>query len=482
MEVTLHDEQPQVSLTPACVSLPDGHPSIEDAPSNSASQPQGSTKMEIPSVLTSSWGTLTPVLTATKRIFLDVCSGVSRPLSVAMQSHGCDILSFDVLLDSQCDLFDDVTFERLLRICASGIVGYNANAPGGPPAIRTPEHLDGRPNLNVKDMQSLQDSNLMLTRCVQLATLTFSGGGHSHAEQPPSAMSWQEPVVQQFLTTCHCSCVVVAACTFGRSWYKSWLFATTLCDLSHLGCICDHPPGSHDNIAGVRAASREYISRQTAEYPEPLCQALSQYIAPVVSKSKLDLSISDVEASLPIKPNDSPPFARQDGGGLPSQGDWSAPPDDAVDIFRTLRHNWMSHIIQRKLDRKLLACFSKQDPNPPFSDDDLIPFRRWLVEFLEAQGVQVDWRIPDDQPMYLHILHALQKLMQDKDTSLFPYLICGVPTGFDDAISPSNCFPLNSSSNTDDVPMLSVHFSSWSSSEEHPNDVIPLIEEEVKQG
>ena len=60
---------------------------------------------------------------------IDVRSGVPRPLSVAMQSHGCDILSFDVLLDSQCDVFDDVTFERLLRICASGIVGYNANAP-----------------------------------------------------------------------------------------------------------------------------------------------------------------------------------------------------------------------------------------------------------------------------------------------------------------------------------------------------------------
>ena len=213
-----------------------------------------------------------------------------------------------------------------------------------------------------------------------------------------------------------------------------------------------------------------------------MCQALSQYIAPVVSKSDLDLSISDVEASLPIKPISSLPFARQDVCGLPSQGDWNVPPDDAVDVFRTLRHNWMSHIIQCKLDRKLLASFSKQDPNPPFSADDLIPFRQWLVEFLEAQGVQADWRIPYDQPMCLHVLYALQKLMQDKDTSLFPYLMCGVPTGFDDAISPSNCFPLNSSSPTDDVPMLRVHFSNWSSAEEHPDDVMPLIEEEVKQG
>ena len=489
----MHTEPPDVSLTPACVSHLDMLPPIEDKSQADLLSPQGSTKVEVPPVLASSWGPLTPVLTATHRIFLDVCSGVSRPLSVAMQSHNCDILSFDVLLDSKCDLFDDVIFERLLRICASGIVGYNANSPsckeysrlklrpGGPIAIRTPECLDGRPNLTVTEMQSLQDSNLMLTRCIQLATVTFSGGGHSHVEQPPSAMSWQEPAMQQFLTTCHCSCVVIAACKYGRSWYKSWMFATTLRDLSHLGCICDHPPGSHENIAGVRASSGEYISRQTAEYPAPLCQALSQYIAPVVSKSNLDMSLSEAEASLPTKPIDSPPFARQDGGGLTSQADWSVPPADTVDVFRTLRHNWMSHIIQCKLDRKLLACFARQDPNPPFSTEELLPFRKWLVEFLEAQGVHVDWSIPDDQPMCLHVLHAVQKLLQDKDTALFPYLISGVPTGFDEAILPSQCFPLTSPT-ADEVPMLSVHFSNWSSAEEHPEEVKPLIDEEVKQG
>ena len=484
-------EQPAVSPFPARVAQHEPHPLKEEVSPPSVTSPQGPPKLEVPSTLSSSWGTLTPILTANKRIFLDICSGVSRPLSVAMQFHKCDILSFDVLLDSTCDLFDDIVFERLLRICASGIVGYNANAPSckeysrlklRPNGLRTPECLDGRPNLNATDMQSIQDSNLMLTRCVQLATVTYSGGGHSHVEQPPSAMSWQEPVVQQFLTTCHCSCVIVAACHFGRSWYKSWMFATTLRELSNLGCTCDHPPGSHQNIAGVRASSGEFMSRQTAEYPEPLCQALSNYIAPVVSKSNLDFSMSDVEALLPVKSLDSPPFARQDGGGSPSQADWSAPPDNAVDTFRTLRHNWMSHIIKCKLDRKLLAAFAKQDPNPPFLDEDLIPFRQWLVEFLEAQGVHVDWGIPDAQPMHLHVLHDLQKLMHDNDTSLFPYLINGVPTGFDEAILPSTCFPLNPSSTSDEVPMLSVHFSNWSSAEEHPEDVLPLIEEEVKQG
>ena len=304
------------------VSQPDIAPPVEDDSTQRVGSPRGSANVDVPPVLASSWGHLTPALTATKRIFLDVCSGVSRPLSVAMKSHYCDILSFDLLLDSQCDLFDDTTFERLLRICARGVVGYNANSPpckeysrcklrpGGPPALRTPEFLDGRPDLTVNELQSVQDSNLMLTRCTQLATVTYSGGGHSLLEQPSSAMSWQEPVVQQFLTTCHCSCVIVAACHYGRSWYKSWLFATTSRDLSNLGCICTHPPGSLQNIAGVRTSSGDYVSRQTAEYPEQLCEAVSQYIAPLVSHSALDLSISDVEAYLPIKSGRFPQIRR----------------------------------------------------------------------------------------------------------------------------------------------------------------------------
>ena len=142
----------------------------------------------------------------------------------------------------------------------------------------------------------------------------------------------------------------------------------------------------------------------------------------------------------------------------------------------------MSQIIKSKLERKLIASLTMQDPNPPFSDEDLIPFRLFLVEFLEAQGLHVDWGIPDDQPMHLHVLHALQSLMRDKDTSLFPYLINGVPTGFDTAITPSSCFPSISPSPTDEAPMLSVRFSNWSSAEEHPEDVQPLIEEEIKKG
>ena len=39
------------------------------------------------------------------------------------------VLSFDILCTAECDILDDVQFERLLRICASGIVAYGATSP-----------------------------------------------------------------------------------------------------------------------------------------------------------------------------------------------------------------------------------------------------------------------------------------------------------------------------------------------------------------
>ena len=50
------------------------------------------------------------------RIFLDICSGVSSPLSNALQKLQCDTMSFDILI-SEYDLLDDIMYERLLRLC-----------------------------------------------------------------------------------------------------------------------------------------------------------------------------------------------------------------------------------------------------------------------------------------------------------------------------------------------------------------------------
>ena len=98
------------------------------------------------------------------RIFLDICSGVTSPLSAALHKFHCDTMSFDILIRQDYDLLQDHMYERLLRICACGIVAYSAAAPackeysrlklraGGPKALRTPEHMAGVPGLQSHEL------------------------------------------------------------------------------------------------------------------------------------------------------------------------------------------------------------------------------------------------------------------------------------------------------------------------------------------
>ena len=130
------------------------------------------------------------------RFFLDLCSGVEKPLSAAVSALGFSTLSVDILLDSEMDLLQDSFFERLLFICGSGSVGYCAASPccshysrlklfNGPPyAIRTPEFLGGVPGLGPADLCKLQESKEILERCCKCVSVTFAAGGHGHIEQP----------------------------------------------------------------------------------------------------------------------------------------------------------------------------------------------------------------------------------------------------------------------------------------------------------
>lgn len=112
-----------------------------------------------------------------RRLFLDICCGVQSPLSSALHSLKGDVLRFDILLHELDDLLNDRTYESLLRVCASGLIAYAGASPscreysrlklrpGGPPALRTPEYLQGKPDLSGDQLLKVQESNMMLERC-----------------------------------------------------------------------------------------------------------------------------------------------------------------------------------------------------------------------------------------------------------------------------------------------------------------------------
>ena len=321
----------------------------------------------------------------------------------------------------------------------------------------------------------------MLIRCIQCLQVVVSSGGHGHLEQPKTAMSWDEPAVQQFLEQQSCSCVSMSACQFGRDWHKHWLFATTFPDLVRMACTCPHPPGAHQQIAGARTASGQYLSRATAEYPPDLANQFAQLVLPLLSDQNLELDMSSFETYLPVKSVSAPPFARQDGAGFHSQADWSGT-HRFDDTFQLLRKSFFKLIMDTRMDQTILRAFNERQSEPPFSDAQLQPFKTLLEEFLLAQGVEPDWSIPPDQQLCLHILQQLCRCMDDPDHALFDYLIAGVPLGIDEDITPSRCFPMHQTDTPYDPPLLSVHHTNWQSAEDDPATVQELIDKEVDAG
>ena len=428
------------------------------------------------------------------RIFLDICAGVTRPLSQAILDKGGSVLSFDILLDSRMDLLNDASYEQLLRISASGQVEYGAGSPscsqysrakfipGGPPPLRTPEYLDGVPGLSSTDLLKVQESYMMLFRVVVCLTLIYNAGGHVHLEQPPSAMSWLEPCVKKFLVLISACCTVMAACAYGKDWYKQWMFAASWPPIASLGKICTHAPGTHKSVVGVLDDTGQYLSRTTACYPLDLAQAFANLVAPLLGSPSRDWTWDSWHELLPKKALLAPPFGQEDGGGLVSNPDWSMGDRIAADSFKTLRQSWLTRIVDWRLDKYISLFFNHGEHTaPPFSEETLAPFRQDLEDFLRLHGIDIDWTIREHQPMHLSILHAFSKIMADTDSALFPCLIAGVGTGFQHDIPRSNCFPPMDRDTLEDVP-LSAHHTNWNSAEDDLDLTRKLVQEEVDKG
>ena len=63
-----------------------------------------------------------------QRLFLDICSGATRPPSQAALDVGMQVLSVDPLCAGKLDLFNDAHYGQLLRISFSGITWLLAQA------------------------------------------------------------------------------------------------------------------------------------------------------------------------------------------------------------------------------------------------------------------------------------------------------------------------------------------------------------------
>ena len=312
-------------------------------------------------------------------------------------------------------------------------------------------------------------------------SVIHSAGGHVHLEQPPTAMSWLESETQSFVRAIGIYCINLPACQYGKNWYKSWMFASSLPDLTPMGGRCQHPDGSHQQIAGHTNQAGDFLSRDTACYPEPLADRFASIVSPLMSGHLGDIPWDSRTSIIPVKSRTALPHSNEDGGGLRSQPDWSVPDRTSQDSFADLRRQWLDMIIHQRLDKKLLAFCGSGSSDPPFNTQDLAFFKQSLERFLQNQHQAIDWSIREHQPMHLKILHAFSKIMGDDDSSLFPSLLEGVSTGFLNDIPPSGIFPVNNDPQTDNIP-LSVHFTNWNSAEDNKELTRELVQEEIDRG
>ena len=156
-------------------------------------------------------------------------------MTSAAISLGLDCFEpFDLDGNTAHDILDNEVFEALLRLCWSGIVVLIMLAPpckeysrlklrpGGPKALRTPQHMNGAPGLLPSQRKKLLDSQTIHERGRASFRAVVSKGGvgigkFPHAARPPMRL------------------VRVDACTHEKTFSKSWAFSCNSAKIQALG-------------------------------------------------------------------------------------------------------------------------------------------------------------------------------------------------------------------------------------------------------
>ena len=109
-------------------------------------------------------------------------------------------------------------------------------------------------------------------------------------------------------------------------------------------------------IAGRTNQAGDFLSRDTACYPDQLASAFADIVFPLFSNDLGNISWDSRSAIIPIKAIDAFPYSVEDGGGLNSEPNWNKSDRAIPDSFKPLRQQWLNVIITSRLDKKLMAA------------------------------------------------------------------------------------------------------------------------------
>ena len=430
-------------------------------------------------------------------IFLELCSGPNRPLSQAFLSAGVSVVSVDILRGSEQDLLDDAAFERLLRLAGSGKVDLAHASPEcteytrlklqgpGPKPLRSPEHMHDMPGLTESEKQRHQASRTLFVRCVAILAAVYAAGGQVVLEHPVNSLAWLEPEAVAFMKRIQADLNVIPACKYGLSVHKRWLFVSSYRELRALAGKCEHDQSAHADIRGKRDASGTYLSKATAEFPAKLCSAYACICMPLFSPCEhpCDIQMAQLPCLNPIKKANALPRACQDGGGIHSVPDWSVSPGCA-DIFKDVRQPLFTFLMQVHAPQRLRQHVQEQRETPLFTSSEVEHIRGLFASLFQKHGLDnISWTPHEGQPYSLLAMQALAHIMQDKDESLWPALMAGIPTGHFQDIPRSNVFiPISEPCSEADTSGLQVCERNWQGARDHPEELSRLLQEEIDQG
>ena len=212
--------------------------------------------------------------------FLDIFSGASAPVSVAVRALGGDTFEpVDLIFGSHCDLLDDDVFTNVENIAASGLIGVALAAPycskhsmatlrpNGPKPVRTPSALDGLPTNSALQDYQVQESATIHDRARHILSLVAAKGGLIVIENPLTSMTWLDSEMSAWVRSTAPYLAAAPACMFGEDWKKSWHFCSNRPVIHLVGIACSHDEGSHLNFVGLRLPDGTFFSRLTACYP-----------------------------------------------------------------------------------------------------------------------------------------------------------------------------------------------------------------------
>ena len=395
------------------------------------------------------------------------------------------------MIDSTHDILNDTIYESLLQLCWSGCIGLATSAPpckeysrlkmqpGGPPPLRTPEHMDGLPHLNQAQLEKVRQSKEIHRRGRQLLYAVMSKGGIGILEQPPSSLAWLEPENHNLFREFQGHIAWTDACRYGKDWAKSWAFASNHQRVASLSALCNHNI-SHQSIIGTKDSQGNYLSTTTAEYPALLAEILIKQMSFRVSHSTAPPKPLPFSHKTSFTLPHGPRLKMCDGAGKYSTADHSLPKPTRP--HADLAKQWTSWARTKQLDSRILAHFAQAKPDAPLTEKEVQEAIEILYTALQDTA-PANTEPEAGQPYRLRILSKLGIATQDPDLALLAHLEQGVPTGVITPLPSSHQWPrANDTSEQAEAIQLDMCEGNWKAAEEHPEEVRALIQKEIEQG